>query len=130
MPFNDPSAGGDKLPLDQLVGALLLVEVREQTGEIQTTFGPATAIRADVHVLDGARKGERYDDTLIFPRKLQSQLRGSIGGMVIGRLGKGTAKAGQSPPWQLDAASEADKAIGERYLAHVQMQSASVEEPF
>ena len=48
---------------------------------------------------------------------LQGNLRGAIGELVIGRLGKGTAKAGQSAPWVLEAASEADKAVGERYLA-------------
>ena len=61
---------------------------------------------------------------------LQGNLRGAIGELVIGRLGKGTAKAGQSAPWVLEAASEADKAVGERYLAHVQAQAVAAEEPF
>jgi len=128
--FRDPSTGGDKLPLDDLKGSLLLFSVHEQMPEMQTSFGPATPIRADVAVLDGALKGTAYEDALIFPRVLQGNLRGAIGEMVIGRLGKGQAKAGQSAPWLLEAATEADKAVGERYLAHVGAQAAAQEEPF
>lgn len=127
--FNDPGSGGDRLPLKELVGSLLLVTVREETGIIKTAFGDATAIRADVAVLDGSSKGEVYADTLIFPKKLKGQLSGSVGGKVIGRLGQGTAKAGQSPPWQLEPATEADKAIGTKYLAYV-TPVADTEEPF
>jgi len=130
MTFRDPTTGGDKLPLDELKGSLLLFSVHEQMAEMQTSFGAATPIRADVAVLDGARKGEAFTDALIFPRVLQGNLRGSIGEMVIGRLGKGTAKAGQSAPWVLEAATDADKAVGERYLTHVAVQAAAVEEPF
>jgi hypothetical protein len=128
--FRDPSAGGDKLPLDDLLGALLLIDVREQMPEMQTSFGPATPIRADVAVLDGVRKGATFDDALIFPRKLQGQLRGSIGEKVIGRLGRGVAKAGQSPPWELSAATEADKVVGEKYVAYAEAKAAEAEAPF
>jgi hypothetical protein len=98
--------------------------------EMQTSFGVATPIRSDVAVLDGALKGTVYADALIFPRVLQGNLRGAIGEMVIGRLGKGTAKLGQSAPWVLDAATDADKQVGERYLAHVAAQAVADEEPF
>lgn len=117
MPFNDPGSL-DKLPLDDLDGALLLVDVHEQLGEIQTTFGPSTPIRADVFVLDGAHKGDEYVDALIFPRVMIGQLRGSIGAKVLGRLGKGTPKAGQTAPWKLETATAADRAIGERFEAY------------
>ena len=130
MTFKDPSTGGDKLPLDDLKGSLLLFSVHEQMAEMQTSFGVATPIRSDVAVLDGAFKGQVFTDTLIFPRVLQGNLRGAIGEMVIGRLGKGTAKAGQSAPWVLDAATDADKQVGERYLAHVAAQAVADEEPF
>ena len=130
MPFNDPGTGGDRLPLDDLLGALLLIDVHEQMGEMQTAFGPATPIRADVFVLDGPSKGGEYRDALVFPRKLQGQLRSSIGAQVIGRLGRGQAKAGQSPPWELSPASDADKQIGERFLAYSQARMTTVEDPF
>ena len=130
MPFKDPSSGGDKLPLDDLNGSLLIFSVHELMGEIETTFGPSTPIRADVAVLDGALKGTVYEDALIFPRVLIGSLRGSIGEMVIGRLGKGRAQPGKNPAWVLDAATDADKQVGERYLAHVAAQAVADEEPF
>lgn len=128
MPFNDPGSL-DKLPLDELMGSLLLLDVHEQLDEIQTTFGPAQPIRADVFALDGPHKGDEYVDALIFPRVLIGQLRGSIGSKVLGRLGRGQAKAGQSAPWKLDTATTADRAVGERFEAY---HSAAVadEEPF
>lgn len=134
MAFKDPGTGGDKLPLDELEGCLLLVDVHEHDADFETTFGRTGMVRANVAVLDGTRKGERFDDTLIFPRVLQSQLRGSVGEQVLGRLGKGKAKPGQSAPWQLAPASAEDRAIAERYVAHyaatVAAKAVSDEEPF
>jgi hypothetical protein len=134
MAFKDPGTGGDKLPLDELEGCLLLVDVHEHDGEFETTFGRTGMVRADVAVLDGPRKGHRFDDTLIFPKVLQSQLRGSVGEQVLGRLGKGKAKPGQSAPWQLAAADDADKATAERYATHYATTAAAKavtdEEPF
>lgn len=129
MDFNDP-ASGDKLPLNDLEGALLLFDVLEQRGEMLTSFGPATPIAANVAVLDGIHKGATYDDALVFPRVLQGQLRSSIGAKVLGRLGKGVAKAGQSAPWTLTAATDADKDVARKYLAYAEQQKAAQEEPF
>ena len=128
--FKDPSAGGDRLVYNDLEDALLLITVKGQEHGIETSFGPADPVRADVAVLDGAQKGEVFADALIFPKLLISQLRGSVGEMVIGRLGKGNAKPGQSAPWTLAAATEADKAIGERYLAYAAEQRVEEEAPF
>jgi hypothetical protein len=132
--FNDPGSGGDQLPIDDLSGALLLVTVHEETPPIDTKFGPSTAIRADVAVLDGKHKGDVYTDTLVFPRVLKSQLRGSVGGKVLGRLGQGENKKG-NPPWQLAAATDAEKETGRRYLAYMATQvpvtvPVEEEEPF
>lgn len=130
MPFRDPSAGGDKMPLDQLEGALLLVSAKENVPEMMTSFGPSTAVRADVAVLDGVHNGAEYVDTLIFPKMLQSQLRGAIGEQVIGRLAKGKPKPGQSAPWLLNPATEADKTLGERYVATTTARAVADESPF
>jgi hypothetical protein len=116
MQFNDPSSS-DLLPLDSLLGRLLLFTVYEETDPINTVHGPQTAVRADVTVLDGELAGTKYDDALIFPRVLKSQLRRSAGGMlVLGRLGQGAKKPGQNPPWTLNAASDADKVIAQRFV--------------
>ena len=135
--FNDPSSS-DLLPLDDLIGTLLLLTVYEETDEINTVHGPQTAIRADVVALDGNKRGEQFEDTLIFPRVLKSQLRRSAGGlMVVGRLGQGVKKPGQNPPWTLTAATDADKALAQSWVnAHGQpaevkaQQQAEQSRPF
>jgi len=119
--FNDPSTGGgDKLPLSDLDGALLLFTVKSVETGIQTTYGVTDAVKADVAVLDGPHKADTYTDTLVFPRMLRSALAPNVGSMVLGRLGKGTPKPGQSAPWVLAAGTDEDRATGERYLAHIQ----------
>lgn len=115
-----PSTGsGDKLPLAELVGALLRFDVLESLTNVVTTFGPADPIRCNVAVLDGPLKAQTFTDTLVFPRVLASQLRPSVGKVVLGRLGKGTAKAGQSAPWLLTAPTDDDIATARKYDAYV-----------
>jgi hypothetical protein len=122
------------LPLDDLLDALLYVDVHEQIDEIVTTFGPAQPIRADVYVLDGPHKSDEYVDVLIFGRVLIGQLRPAVGDTVLGRLTKGAAKAGQSAPWKLDTPTAADRAIGERFEAYhaerTALTTVADEEPF
>lgn len=100
-----------------LKGALVLVKPHEFIPEMSTQFGDSSATRADVIVLDGDAEGVEYTDTLIFPKVLQSQVKGQIGSMVLGRVGQGEAKKGQSAPWKLAEATEADKTIAREYLA-------------
>jgi hypothetical protein len=129
--FSDPgTSGGDPLPLADLNGSLLLFTIHEETGPINTVHGAATAIRADIAALDGALKGETYIDRLIFPKVLKNQLRGSIGGRVLGRLGQGEKQPGKNPPWQLAAATDDEKETGTKYLAHVATAAPAEEEPF
>lgn len=110
----------------QLDGSLVLVTPREYIPSMETAFGATSAVRADVTVLDGSHAEEEHLDTLIFPKVLQAQVRPSIdsGGMVLGRLGHGTAKEGQLAPWTLASATEADKKIGRWHLAK------SADQPF
>src|SRR5690606_13147840 len=86
---------------------------------IKTAFGEADAVRADVTVLDGPQAGTEYLDTLIFPKMLAGQLKGTAGTgqLVLGRLTTGVAKPNQSPPWLLAEATPEDQQLGERYLA-------------
>lgn len=126
---NDPfGAPASSIGIDwkALKGALLLVKVSEVIEHLPTAHTKpgekSPAVRADVVVLDDKGDVEAetaYVDTLIFPKVLQSQVKGSVGGMVLGRLGQGAAKPAQSPPWTLAEATEADKVIGREYLAKV-----------
>lgn len=114
--FSDPSnASGIKWA--DLEGSLLLIKPLEVLPEHDTQFGPNTAVVADVTVLDGAKAGESYTGTRVYPKALQGQIRGDIGNLVLARVGKGQAKNNQSAPWLLSAASEADKQKGRDYLA-------------
>ena len=109
---------------EDLKGSLLIVEVISLELAIKTSYGVSDAIRANVSVLDGDEEGTVYRDTLIFPKVLISQVKSAMGGKVLGRLGQGVKKPGQSPPWMLSDATEADKVAARAYLA------ASTEAPF
>ena len=124
-PFEAPGHA-DKIVFDDVLGSLLLFTVHSVERDIDTAFGTSDAIRCSVAVLDGDHQGTTYEDTLIFPRILQSQLSGRVGKMVLGRLEQGTAKKGQSPPWQLADPTDADRKVGKAWLD----QQATVEEPF
>lgn len=114
-PFNPPSTATG-IQWDDHKGELLLITVKDQRTGIQTAFGEADAIEATVTCLDGAHEGTTFNDILIFPKVLQSQLRPSIGGMVLGRLGQGDKKAGQSAPWKLAEPTEDDRKKGLAWL--------------
>ena len=106
--FNDPSTATG-ITWKDLHGSLLLVQVHGQEVGIQTAHGESNAIRADVHVIDGDKEGEVYTDTLVFPKVLQSQLKPSIGSIVLGRLGQGQGSPASPRRGPLSAATDADK---------------------
>lgn len=129
-PFASPAAATG-IDWKALHGALLLFTVNGIEEGIKTVHGDSSAVRADVAVLDGELKGEDYADTLVFPKVLQSQLKSRIGQKVLGRLGQGQAKPGQSAPWLLAEATEADKQVGLAYLANgFAAPAASAAPPF
>lgn len=116
MSFAKPtSASGIKWA--DLKGALLIIEPLSIETAIKTVHGESDAVKANVYVVDGPNAGDEYRDTLIFPKVLQSAVRGSIGSQVLGRLGTGNAKPGQSAPWMLDDFTDADVTAAEAYLA-------------
>jgi hypothetical protein len=114
--FQDP-AKGEFIDFNDVNGALLLLTVYEETEEHLTVHGPNTAIIADVVVLDGDNEGKTYDQAPIYPRALKPQLRRAIGGnMVVGRLTQGPKKPGQNPAWVLNAATDAEKKVAQKYV--------------
>ena len=115
--FQQPSAAGDQVKIPELLGALILVYVRDYREGIVTSFGPSDAVAVDLHVLDGPQKGEDYQNTLIFQKALIGSLRSAIGGdPVLGRIGQGTAKPGQSPPYILHPYTEQDAAVATAWI--------------
>jgi hypothetical protein len=115
--FKAPAAPGDGITWANHLGALLLVEVVAQEHGVSTVHGPADPVRANVAVIDGPGAGDTYEDTLIFPKLLISQTKGSVGQKVLGRLGQGNQKPGQSAPWLLQEASAEDIAKAEAWVA-------------
>lgn len=114
--FSKPaSASGIKW--EDLKGSLLIVEPSSVEVGIPTQFGESDAVKATVSVLDGDDAGTVYVDTLIFPKILQTSVKGSIGGMVLGRLGHGVAKPKQSPPWVLEDFTADDAKVAEKFIA-------------
>ena len=115
MSFADPSSTSG-IQWDDYKGSLLLFKVHGQEVGIKTQYGETNAVRADVIVLDGEHEGAEFTETYVFPKVLQGQLKPRIGQMVLGRLGQGHKKPGQSPPWTLAPATDADKRVGTAYL--------------
>ena len=115
-PFAAPAPPASGIKWENLNGRLLLIEPKAIEAGIATNFGDADAVKADVAVLDGDDKGTEYKDSLVFPKVLQSQLRQQIGLKVLGRLGQGTPKPGQSPPWILQDATPDDQQTGIKFL--------------
>lgn len=126
-PFSTPAPPGQGINWQELNGCLLLIEpIAFETG-IKTVYDESDAVRANVYVLDGPKAGDEYENTLIFPKLLVAQTRPRVGEKVLGRLGQGAAKPGQSPPWLLQDATEQDQQVGVRWLN--QRQSQSIAQP-
>lgn len=115
--FDSPSTG---VKITEFEGSLLLLTPTAEQKAINTMYGPADAIETRVMVLDGKDAGVEHQGVLIFQKALQGQLRPKIGTgrMVLGRLGRGTAKPGQSAPWILTEPTEQDKTTARAHLNH------------
>ena len=107
MEFSAPSQGTMLKPAD-VEGHVLVVEPSEYVANITTAFGESDAIRVTVHDISDA---ETYSDVLWFSSALVGSLKGNIGKRVLGVMGKGVAKAGQSAPWILVDASGNEAAV-------------------
>lgn len=118
--FDAPSSGAR---ITDFEGSLLLVKPTSRQQGIPTAYGPADAIVADIVVLDGKYANvEPYTDVYVFQKALQGQLKAKVGTgrYVLGRLGRGTAKPGQSAPWILQDPTEQDKETARTYLKTVE----------
>lgn len=114
--FDSPASGAK---ITDFEGMLLLCTPTSFIEGILTTFGPADAVETGVDVLDGAKAGESHAAVRLFQKALIGQLRPKVGTgrMVLGRLGRGQAKAGQSAPWILLDPTDADKQTARTHLA-------------
>jgi hypothetical protein len=104
--FSGPSAMG--IDWKSLYGKLLAIFPYGKEF-VNTRFGESDAVRADIYNVD---EGVLVTpDALVFPRALVLQLGGvDMGRAVLGRLGQGEARGGQSAPWILQDPSPEDYA--------------------
>lgn len=109
---NAPETGGDKFTNAEHEGELIVLTVKG-TGKDTFDNGEAEFIIADITVVEGASKGEQYDDAWVFGRVLFGQLKRKVGRTFVGRIVKGQAQKGKSAPWQLDpvSAEETQRAV-------------------
>jgi hypothetical protein len=115
--FKKPAAASGRLDWGELNGSLILAYAKGIETSVQTSVGEKDCVVSDVHVLDGAQQGRIYRNAYVFPVVLQDQLRDEIGGEpILGRVGQGTAKRGQSAPWLLEEGSAKDEKIASAYL--------------
>jgi hypothetical protein len=100
-------------------GRLLLVKALEVETGIRTAFGDADATICDIAVLDGDHAGTQHKGLMLFQKALRAQLADRVGTprMLLGRLGKGVAKPGQSPPWLFTDPSEEDRQTARTWVA-------------
>lgn len=107
--FDAPTMGSTNSvrPAD-LEGHVLVVQPLEYVNSISTSFGEKDAIRVNVH--DISEKAS-HDDVLFFGTALIGSLKRDIGKTLLGKMGKGEAKAGQSAPWILIDLTSNEKAV-------------------
>jgi hypothetical protein len=126
------TASSSGIDMDENKGRLFVIEPLEVEKGIETTNGVADATRCNAWVVrskDGTKYDE-YEDTLIFQKVLQGQLRKAMGKSVIfGRLTQGTPKPGKNAPWVLaDPTPDDTKAATAFWSAHSLAGSTSSDE--
>lgn len=120
-PFNDPgTASGARIT--DYEGRLLLITPTGYREEIETMHGTKDAVEANVVVIDedAPTSSEKHEGLLLFQGRLIGQTKGFVGkGLVLGRLGKGTAEKGKNAPWELATATDEEKDKARAYLTSV-----------
>lgn len=129
--FNAPKQG-EKFTAAEAEGHLLIVKPTEYRTEIPTANGVKDAVAIDVvdlDVIDPATGGPKVArGALWFGGMLVGGLKTQIGQLVLARMGKGTAKPGQSAPWVLNDASSDPAAVAQATAwmsAHPEFQGAA-----
>lgn len=110
----------DKFNASEHLGALLLFFPTEFRSQVPTVHGVSDAVAARLVNLE---TGRVLENTLIFPTALVTQLKAAVpDGIVLGRLGQGTAKNGNSAPWLLSPFTEPELARAEAWIVQDQQQ--------
>ena len=105
----DAIGSGDHVAPRELVGHLLILQPVTFESQVPTEYGPADAVGLDLVDLDADGEPAVWRDQRWFNKVIVSSLRARIGGLVLARIGVGTAKnPKQDPPFVLvDASADA-----------------------
>lgn len=96
--FGKPSEIADTVKPAEVDGHLLVVRPRTFHPSVTTRYGEGVAI--DVDVLD-VDTGEAFYGCRWFSKVLAATMRDHIGELLLGAMGRGIARGGQSAPWVL-----------------------------
>jgi hypothetical protein len=102
--FVTPSAASGNLRLADLEGCLVVLRPTGPPETTTTAYGDGSFTPAEVLVVSGARElAGTWHELYVFAKAVQGQLRAAAkaGQPLVGTVGKGPAKPGQSPPWLL-----------------------------
>lgn len=104
----------DKFSPAENLGALLLFFPTAVQAQVKTAHGDTDAVAATVVRLNDGRV---YDNALIFPTALVTQLRAAVpDGIVLGTLAQGANTKG-NPPWLLQPYTPDQLALAEAWIA-------------
>ena len=121
-PFGMPSGGGDGPKITDDLGAALLLRPTEFRPQMNTSNGPADVIVADWIVLDGPSQGQVREGSLIFQRVLVKDLKKIFDNpatpFMVGVLGKGEARNGNSAPYLFGMPSDEQVTLARQAAAH------------
>lgn len=121
---------GDPVQADQFKNADhvgdLVAFVDPTRKDVNTQFGEQEATSCTyIVVLTGDEAGEVYDDSLVFGNLGRDAYSGGKEQIVLGRIATGKAKAGQSAPFYLEAATDDDKKLaGDWFTANAKTNAA------
>lgn len=118
-PFQRPS--NDFFAAKDYQGKLVLFENIGQPYKKVTKFDkpddPSTVIDADVTVIDADGGPAVFTKSVVFGMALVGTLSRAVPGKpLLGRIGQGEAKQGQSAPWMLLDFTDADAQLAGSYL--------------
>lgn len=139
-PFSDPTNVSAYPKVTDLRGHLVLLKPTKLEEGLLSAFSKPgkpqyqDRVTADVVVLDGPLddfEDDEFPDMFFSQARLVSQMKRSIGGMVLARLDTrepGT-KAGEGNPWGLNPPTDDDRKVARKYLADLEKSKAE-EDPF
>lgn len=119
--------GGAKIEWKEFLGKLFVIEPLEIVHDVKTENGETDVVRSNVYVITSKRgDAEEFEDTYVFPKVIQGQLRKAVGtGVVVGRLTQGPKQKGKNPPWVLADAEDRDLEVAGKFWASKSISGGS-----